>query len=292
MSNEQTELAAMTDATPPQTVPSLGLALGGGGARGLAHVHVLAAFDDLGIRPEAIVGCSIGALIGAAAAAGLSGAEIEDEVLAALGRPADVWGKIWKLRPRSLADIAGGLPLFDPEAVVCEFLPERVPDDFADLPIPFSTVAADYYGAAEVEIGAGSLRRAVAASIALPALFRPVEIGGLTLIDGGVVNPLPFDKLPDDIEMIVAVDVVGMPVRSDKGRLPGAREALFGSSQILMQALISEKLKSRQPDVLIRPPIDGIGVLDFTKAKDILEATACVREEVKAAVGRRLDAAA
>jgi len=287
-----TEIAIMTDAAPQQTVPSLGLALGGGGARGIAHVHALAALDDLGIRPSAIVGCSIGALIGSAAAAGLTGAEIEDEILAALGRPADVWGKVWKLRPRSLADIAGGLPLFDPEAAIREFLPERIPDDFADLPIPFSTVAADYYGAAEVEIGAGSLRRAVAASIALPALFRPVEIGGLTLIDGGVVNPLPFDKLPEDVGMIVAVDVVGMPVRSDKGRPPGAREALFGSSQILMQSLISEKLKSRRPDVLVRPPIDGIGVLDFIKAKDILAATACVREEVKAAVGRRLDAAA
>ena len=287
-----TEIAIMTDATLPQTVPSLGLALGGGGARGLAHVHALAALDDLGIRPSSIVGCSIGALVGAAAAAGLSGAEIEDEMLAALGRPADVWGRIWKLRPRNLADIAGGLPLFDPEAAIREFLPERVPDDFGDLPIPFSIVAADYCGAAEVEIGAGSLRRAVAASIALPALFRPVDIGGLMLIDGGVVNPLPFDKLPEDVGMVLAVDVVGMPVRSDNGRPPGAREALFGSSQILMQALIAEKLKSRQPDVLIRPPIDGIGVLDFLKAKDILAATACVREEVKAAVGRRLDAAA
>lgn len=283
----------MTAAAPPQSsFPRLGLALGGGGARGLAHVHVLSALDDLGLRPSAITGCSIGALIGAAAAAGLSGAEVEDEILAALGRPADVWGKIWKLRPRSLADIAGGLPLFDPEAVVAEFLPDRISDDFASLPIPFSVVAADFYGTAEVEISAGSLRRAVAASIALPALFRPVEIGGLTLIDGGVVNPLPFDRLPRDIELIVAVDVVGAPVRPEKNRLPGAREALFGASQVLMQALIAEKLKARQPDVLIRPPIDGIGALDFTKARDILAATACIREEVKAAVGRRLDAAA
>lgn len=283
----------MTGAAPPQSsFPRLGLALGGGGARGLAHVHVLSALDDLGLRPSAITGCSIGALIGAAAAAGLSGAEVEDEILIALGRPADVWGKIWKLRPRSLADIAGGLPLFDPEAVVTEFLPDRIPNDFASLSIPFSTVAADFYGAAEVEISAGSVRRAVAASIALPALFRPVEIGGLTLIDGGVVNPLPFDRLPRDIELIVAVDVVGTPVRPEKNRLPGAREALFGASQVLMQALIAEKLKSRQPDVLIRPPIDGIRVLDFTKARDILAATAGVREEVKAAVGRRLDAAA
>ncbi|WP_370675309.1 patatin-like phospholipase family protein [Pleomorphomonas sp. PLEO] len=283
----------MTHATlSPPSFPRLGLALGGGGARGLAHVHVLSALDDLGLRPAAITGCSIGALIGAAAAAGMSGAEVEDEILAALGRPTDVWGKIWKLRPRSLADIAGGLPLFDAEAVIGEFLPDRIPDDFAELPIPFSAIAADFYGTTEVEISAGSLRRAVAASIALPALFKPIEIGGLTLIDGGVVNPLPFDRLPDNIDLIISVDVVGTPVRPEKSRLPGAREALFGASQILMQALISEKLKSRQPHVLIRPPVDGIGVLDFTKARDILAATASVREEVKAAVGRRLDAAA
>ncbi|WP_026790914.1 patatin-like phospholipase family protein [Pleomorphomonas oryzae] len=283
----------MTAAPPPQSSsPHLGLALGGGGARGLAHVHVLSALDDLGLKPSAIAGCSIGALIGAAAAAGLSGAEIEDEILVALGRPADVWGKIWKLRPRSLAEIVSGLPLFDPEAVVGEFLPDRLPDDFEALPIRFSAVAADFYGTSEVEISAGSLRRAVAASIALPALFRPVEIGGLTLIDGGVVNPLPFDRLPHDIDLIVAVDVVGTPVRPEKSRMPGAREALFGASQILMQALITEKLKSRHPGILIRPPINGIGVLDFTKARDILAATASVREEVKAAVGRRLDAAA
>ncbi len=286
----------MTEAAPqptfPRHGPRLGLALGGGGARGLAHVHVLSALDDLGIRPSAIAGCSIGALIGAAAAAGLSGAEVEDEMLAALGRPADVWGKIWKLRPRTFADIAGGLPLFDPEAVIAEFLPDRVPDDFAALAIPFSVIAADFYGTAEVEIAAGSLRRAVAASIALPALFRPVEIGGLTLIDGGVVNPLPFDRLPESVDLIVAIDVVGTPVRPEKPRSPGAREALFGASQILMQALIAEKLKSRRPDVLIRPPVDGIGVLDFVKARAILAATAGIREEVKAAVGRRLDAAA
>ncbi len=274
------------------TAPRLGLALGGGGARGLAHVHALTALDDLGIRPAAITGCSIGALIGAAAAAGLSGAEIGDEVLAALGRPADVWGKIWKLRPRNLSEIAGGLPLFDPEAVITEFLPASVPEDFSGLVIPFSVVAADFYGTAEVEIGAGPVRRAVAASIALPALFRPVEEGGLTLIDGGVVNPLPFDRLPDGLDLVVAIDVVGTPVRPDKRRLPSAREAIFGASQILMQALIAEKLKSRRPDILIRPPVDGFAALDFVKARDILAATAGLREEVKAAVGRRLEAAA
>lgn len=273
------------------TSPRIGLALGGGGARGLSHVHVLAALDDLGIRPAAITGCSIGALIGSAAAAGLSAAEIMDETLAALGRPADVWGKMWKLRPRNLAEVVGGLPLFDPEAVVAEFLPASVPDDFSDLVVPFATVAADFYGATEVEIGSGLLRKAVAASIALPAIFRPVEIAGATLIDGGVVNPLPFDRLPVNVDLIVAIDVVGTPARSEKRSFPSAREAIFGASQILMQALIAEKLRSRRPDILFRPPVDGFAALDFFKAREILAATAGIREEVKAALGRRLEAA-
>jgi len=281
----------MNELTLSPTMPRIGLALGGGGARGLSHVHVLAALDDLGVRPAAITGCSIGALIGSAAAAGLSAAEITDEVLFALGRPADVWGKVWKLRPRNLSDIVGGLPLFDPEAVIHEFLPASVPDDFADLGVPFAAVAADFYGTAEVEITTGSVRKAVAASVALPAIFRPVDMDGVTLIDGGVVNPLPFDRLPVNVDLIVAVDVVGTPVRSDKRPFPNAREAIFGASQILMQALIAEKLKSRRPDILIRPPIDSIGVLDFLKARDILAATAGIREEVKVAVGRRLEAA-
>jgi len=288
---QQTGFHRMNELTLSPTMPRIGLALGGGGARGLSHVHVLAALDDLGVRPAAITGCSIGALIGSATAAGLSAMEITDEILAALGRPADVWGKVWKLRPRNLAEIVGGLPLFDPEAVIGEFLPASVPDDFADLVVPFAAVAADFYGTAEVEITAGSVRKAVAASVALPAIFRPVDMNGVTLIDGGVVNPLPFDRLPINVDLIVAVDVVGTPVRSDKRPFPNAREAIFGASQILMQALIAEKLKSRRPDILIRPPVDSIGVLDFLKARDILAATAGIREEVKVAVGRRLEAA-
>lgn len=281
----------MNELLPMPHSPRLGLALGGGGARGLSHVHVLAALDDLGFRPVAITGCSIGALFGAAAAAGLRADEITDITLAALGRPVDVWGKIWTLRPKNLSEIVGGMPLFDPEAVISTFLPDSVPDDFAALDIPFATVAADFYGTAEVELTSGSLRKAVAASVAIPALFRPVELDGRTLIDGGVVNPLPFDRLPANVDLVVAVDVVGMPVRSEKRPTPTAREAIFGASQILMQSLITEKLKSRRPDLLIRPPVDGFAALDFMKAREILAATAGVREEVKAAIGRRLEAA-
>ncbi|WP_237154569.1 patatin-like phospholipase family protein [Oryzibacter oryziterrae] len=271
----------MNPIIPASAFPRIGLALGGGGARGLAHVHVVEALDELGLKAAAVTGCSIGAIIGAGVAAGMSGAEVREHVLSVLGKPADVWARIWQLRPRNFSELISGIPLFDPEAVVTAFLPETIPAAFADLPIPFATVATDFYGTSELEITDGPVRRAVAASIALPAIFRPVEYDGLTLLDGGLVNPLPFDKLPEAIDLVVACDVVGTPVRPDKRSVPNAREALFGASQVLMQSLITEKLKSRHPDVLVRPPVSDIRVLDFMKAREILEATASVKDEVK-----------
>lgn len=274
-----------------QAPPRIGLALGGGGARGLAHIHVIAALDDLGLKPAAIVGTSIGAIFGAAAAAGLAGADIAELTLAALGRPAEVWSKIWRLRPRHIGHVLEAIPLFDPQATLEAFLPAAIPADFAELAIPFAAIAADFYGVREVELRTGRLRPAIAASIALPAVFQPMAIDGMTLIDGGVVNPLPFDRLPADVTLTIAVDVVGVPVRPEARAMPNMREALFGATQLLMQSVIAEKLKSRRPDILIRPPVDHVYVLDFLKAREILDATAVVRDEVKYAIAAELERA-
>jgi len=273
---------------PAPSSPRIGLALGGGGARGLAHVHVLEALDDLGLKAAAVTGTSIGSIVGAGYCAGLSGAEVREIVLDAFRRPGDVWAKMWQLRPKRIADLlGGGLVQFDPETVLGMFLPPDLPATFADLEIPLAVVAADFYRCTEVEIASGPLRPAIAASIALPIVFKPVEIGGIAMIDGGVVNPLPFDKLPADMDLVVAVDVVGGPVRPSARSYPNARESIFGASQILMQTVIAEKLKSRTPDVLVRPPVDIFGVLDFLKANAILKSTAPVRDEVK----RKIEAA-
>lgn len=267
------------------TSPRIGLALGGGGARGLAHVHVLEALDELGLQASAITGCSIGSIVGSGYAAGMTGADIRSVLLETFRDAGAVWGKLWQLRPKSFGDLfSGGLVQFDPEMVLNLFLPAAVPSDFADLKIPFAVVAADYYGVKEIEIAAGPLRRAIAASIAMPVVFRPVEIDGVMMIDGGVVNPLPFDRLPADVDLVIACDVVGGPVRNGSKSYPGARESIFGAAQILMQSVTSEKLKTRRPDILIRPPVDHFRVLDFLKATAILKSTAAVKDEVKRAV--------
>ncbi len=218
----------------------------------------------------------------------MSGAEVRESVLEAFRKPGDVWGKVWQLRPKSFGDLfGGGLVQFDPERVLDLFLPAGVPDDFAALAIPLTLVAADFYGCREIEIGSGPLRKAIAASIALPILFKPVEIDGVALIDGGVVNPLPFDRLPGEVDLVVASEVVGEPVRPADRSYPNARESIFGASQILMQTLITEKLKTRRPDILIRPPVDHFRVMDFMKAHAIIRSTVGIRDQVK----RQIEAA-
>ncbi|WP_417693492.1 patatin-like phospholipase family protein [Roseibium sp.] len=264
------------------TSPQIGLALGGGGARGLSHIPVLQAFDELGIKPHAISGASIGAIMGAAYASGLSGLEIETVALDTFGERNKVLSSLWQLRPRKWSQMfSGSLIQFDPMTVLDLFVSKHLPDDFADLGIPLAVIAADYYSCSEVVLDTGPLLPAIAASIAIPAVFRPIERDGKVLIDGGVVNPLPFDALTKTCDLIVAVDVVGAPVPREGKVLPSAFDSLFGASQILMQTITREKLKSRHPDLLLRPADDSVKVLDFFQTRTILENAAPLKELAK-----------
>ncbi|MFD1695304.1 patatin-like phospholipase family protein [Roseibium aestuarii] len=267
--------------------PTIGLALGGGGARGLSHIPVLEAFDELGLRPHAISGASIGAILGAAYACGLSGADIRKIALDTFGERNKVLSSLWQLRPRKWTQMfSGGLMQFDPVTVLDLFVTSHLPASFADLDIPLAIIAADYYGCSEVVLEDGDLKQAIAASIAIPAVFRPVERDGQVLVDGGVVNPLPFDALPVSCDLIVAVDVVGAPVQRNGQTLPSALDSLFGASQILMQTITREKLKSRHPDLLLRPADDNVRVLDFLQTRHILEQASPLKELAKHEIDR------
>jgi len=260
----------------------IGLALGGGGARGMSHIPVLQAFDDLGLKPAAISGTSIGAIFGAAYASGLSGTEIRHITLNTFSDTNAVLGRLWKMRPRKFQDLFGaGLPQFDPLAVLETFVGAHIPAEFSDLEIPLTILAADFYGCSEKDIKEGALLPAIAASIAIPVVFRPVRRSGQVLVDGGLVNPLPFDALPDDCDLLVAVDVVGMPVPRTDRETPTALDIMFGTSQILMQSITSQKLARRQPDILIRPDVGNVRVLDFLRTSQILENSTPLREAVR-----------
>jgi NTE family protein len=272
---------------------SVGLALGAGGARGIAHVVVLETLDELGVRPALIAGASIGAVAGACHAAGMSGAELRAWLLERTADRVGLMRGLVAARAPGLGDIftRGGNPmLVDPERLARIFLPEVVPETFEELHIPLVTVATDFYTQTQHLSEAGPLRSALAASMAIPGLFRPVEIGGRVLIDGGMTNPLPFDLLAGRVETVIAVDVNGAPREGDRpgGRVPRPLDALVASFQIMAEAITLEKAARVPPDVLLRPAVSRFRVLDFLKAPAILEAAAPLRDQLKRALAARL----
>jgi NTE family protein len=272
---------------------SVGLALGAGGARGIAHVVVLETLDELGVRPALIAGASIGAVAGACHAAGMSGAELRAWLLERTADRVGLMRGLVAARAPGLGDIftRGGNPmLVDPERLARIFLPEAVPETFEALHIPLVTVATDFYIQTQHLSEAGPLRSALAASMAIPGLFRPVEIGGRVLIDGGMTNPLPFDLLAGRVETVIAVDVNGAPREGDRagGRVPRPLDALVASFQIMAEAITLEKAARVPPDVLLRPAVSRFLVLDFLKAPAILEAAAPLRDQLKRALAARL----
>lgn len=265
--------------------PRIALVLGGGGARGLGHLIMLEVFEELGIRPAVIVGTSIGAIYGASFAAGLPAKLIRAHTEEILSQRLDLVRQLFIARAEPVQRILSVLqmksPLLNPETLLDLLLPARVPATFADLTIPLRVVATDFYAQEAVVMSDGPLRSAVAASMALPALFAPVHRDNRVLMDGGLVNPLPFDVPGDDVDVTVAIDVSGMPRLVDGATEPSAMEALVASSQIMQRAIVAEKLKSRRPDVYIDIDVDRFHVLEFHRYKDILAAAEPARDRLR-----------
>ncbi len=276
----------------PQGGPSFGLALGGGGARGLAHIHVIETLDELGIRPTMIAGSSIGAIMGAGMAAGMEGADIRDFAQGVLGKRGEVVTRLWRSRPQSFAEmLQGGIRLgqFNLERILTSFLPSEIPETFEQLQIPLKVTGTDYFGHDLAVLDSGDLRSALAASAALPAVFRPVNRDGRLLIDGGFYDPVPFDLLQGKVDIVIAVDVVGYPTKAtQKG--PDAIDLLFGTSQIMMQSIIAHNLTLCPPQILLRPPVCDFRVLDFLKMDQVMAATESVRDELKRAIDAVVEA--
>ena len=273
------------------TQPTIGLALGGGGARGLAHIHVIEVLDEMGIRPSLIVGSSIGAIMGAAMAAGLSGRDIREHTLATVGNRTEVMNRIWSLRPATIVDAwSNGFRFgqFNLERILRAFLPEELPARFEDLKIPLQVVAADFYGQQEHLCETGDLYTAIAASAALPAVFMPVRIDGRIMVDGGLWNPVPFDHLRGRADITIGVDVVGKP-EGDRDVMPNRIDSLFGASQLTMASITAMKLREAPPDIYLKPEVGRFRVLDFLRAGEVLAATAPVRDELKRQIETRLE---
>jgi len=270
--------------------PTIALALGAGGARGLAHIAVLEAFDDLGIKPAMIAGASIGAVIGAAYAAGVSARQIRSHTERLLRDRSTVMAALVEARIGRLTDlIARGNPfLIDAERFLDRLWPNIMPERFEDLELPLLAVATDYAARTEAVFHEGRLLRAVAGSMAIPGLVKPVRHGGHLLVDGGAVNPLPFDHLIGRADLLVAVDVTGGP-SPQPTHAPGGFATIFGTLQIMQGAIVAAKLKLHRPEIVVRPAVDRFRVLDFFQAHAIFRAAEPTKEGLKREIERHLE---
>jgi NTE family protein len=269
------------------------LALGSGGARGLAHIAVLEALDQMGVKPSAIAGTSIGALIGAAYASGLSGHDIRHHVLAIAHARGELRRRFMNARVGTLSDLfAGALSRatqMDAEKACAQFLPEAVPADFSMLKIPLTVMATDLHRREEAPLSAGPLRPALAASIAIPGLFQPVLLEGRVLIDGGTTNPVPYDTLTGRADIVVAVDVFGAPM-AERADMPSLWENLYTTVLVMGGAILAAKLRHAPPDLVIRPNVSLFRGMDFSQASSIIRSAETAADELKRKLGALLAA--
>lgn len=288
-----------TEPTQSERSPRIGLALGGGGARGLAHLLMLEVFDELKIKPHVIAGTSIGAIFGAGYASGLTASQIRAHCEELLLRRSDMIRQLFAARNEPIQRVLNIFQLrsalLNPEALLELVMPKRTAATFEDLEIPLRIIAADYYTQDQVVFDRGALRPAVAASMALPALFAPVitddpDAEPMALMDGGLVNPLPFDVISPEVDITVAIDVSGAGRTGNDRKPPRAVEALVASSQIMQNSLVREKLKSRTPDILIDVEVGQFHVLEFHKLKSVLDAAAPAKEQLRMKLERVLSA--
>ena len=278
-------------AKTPKRVPTFALALAGGGARGLAHIAVLEALDEVGLRPAAIAGASMGAAVGAAYAAGFSGAALRAHALKAFRSRADVMTKLFRSRIGSLGDILqGGNPvMIDAEILLAQFWPRQMPARFADLGIPFTAVAVDFHASQPVYFSEGKLAPAVAASMAVPGMMKPVEIGGRPHIDGGILDNLPVAALRDKADFVIAIDVSPAPVEAHPDHSPQALEALLGAFQMAQAALTRKLIEDAGPKVIvIQPDVGKFRLTDYFEAEKILQAAGPAAASVKSVLRRRI----
>ena len=276
-------------------VPRVGLALGGGGARGLAHIVVVDVLEELGVPIATIAGTSIGAIIGWGIASGLSAGQMREMALSTFLDGRQVAARAWTMRPKGWDGLRNLGMQLDADAVLSAFLPPDLAETFDELSIPLAVVTTDYYGWSTHTVTAGPVKPAVAASIAIPFVFRPVIFQGRVHVDGGVVNPLPTGSL-GACDMVVAVDVIGGPEPAGENGgdradvAPTQMESILGATQLCMQTITKAHLKQYPPDVLITPPIANFPALNFLKAREILTASDGMRDAIKRKISDGVEA--
>jgi NTE family protein len=154
--------------------------------------------------------------------------------------------------------------------------------NFEELPIPFRVIATDFWKGEEVVFSSGDIAQAVRASISIPGVFHPREIEGRVLVDGGVVNPVPFENLEGLADFVIAIDVSGEPetgeLKSGESKMPGPVDTLMGAFSIMGRVIMRQRAEDSRIALYHRPALRGFRTADFLKAQEILDS---VREEAE-----------
>ena len=299
--------------------PRIGLALGGGSARGWAHIGVIRALQDAGIEPDIVCGTSIGALVGAA----YVGGELD---------PLEAWVRSLRLQTVvGFLDFSLNGGLIKGEKLIGFFRNHFVDRDIRELARPFGAVATDLQRGREVWLREGPVTDAVRASIALPGLFTPVQLSGRWLVDGGLVNPVPVSLCRAmGADLVIAVDLntdrLGRHLKPKPAKMPRKRAAAepetladavrmrieTGMSQLginheagpkipamldvvassinIMQVLITRsRLAGDPPDVTMAPRLADLGLMEFHRADVAIDAGRRAAEAVMPQLQARLD---
>jgi NTE family protein len=295
--------------------PRIGLALGGGSARGWSHIGIIESLQEAGIEPDIVCGTSIGSLVGAAYVAGR---------LTELREWAEVLGWreiIGQLDPRLLR---GGL--IEGKQIIGFLRGLGVTGQIEDFAKPYAAIASDLNTGEEVRLTSGPIDEAVRASIALPGIFSPTKIDDKWLLDGGLVNPVPVSACRElGADIVIAVNlnndltgrrqgISGLVGGNRKNRVtrkelldriqkqmpvairrqaaliipkllrtpsagPGYFEVIANSIYIMQYQITQARLAVEKPQVILTPNLGDIGVFEFNRAKEAISGgRACVAE--------------
>jgi NTE family protein len=249
--------APVAPVVSPKTPPRIGLALGGGAARGFAHVGVIQVLEEAGIRPALVAGTSAGSLVAAIFASGKSGKQLQHVAET--------------MEEATITDWT--LPLFNRGMLRGDALARYVNGQVGsrlieDMPLPLGIVATDLNSGQSMLFQRGNTGTAVRASSAVPAVFQPVRISGRDYVDGGLVSPVPVRAARQmGAELVIAVDISSPPEANPAG---GTLDVLLQTFAIMGKSINSFELK--EADVVVRPALLGVSSADFGARKRSIEA--------------------
>ena len=241
----------------PKKVPKLGLALGGGAARGFAHIGVIQVLEENGIKPDLVVGTSAGSLVAAFYASGKTGAQLQ-----------------WLADTMDESQLTDWtIPFMSRGMLRGEALGRYVNSQLngakiEDLKMPLGIVATDLQTGDSILFRRGDIATAVRASSAVPSVFEPVRIGNKDYVDGGLVSPVPVRSARQmGADIVIAVDISSRP---EDAKTSDMLKVLLQTFSIMGKSI--SQLEMAQAEVVVRPALPDVGSAEFTARQKSIEA--------------------